>query len=574
MLKSQVAALLDEMASLLEVQSDNPFQPRAFRSAARSLEGLAGDLEEVIAAGELRSISGIGESIAREIVEMAATGTSQRLVELRAAVPRGILDLLRIPGLGSKKARVLALELGVDSLDALKSACESGSVAKLKGFGEKTQAKILEGIAYIGSVSGRFRLDDALPHAMLLIEHLQRSHRVQRVELAGSLRRGKETVKDVDIVASSSEPDAVADHFVRAPGVITVVAKGETKTSVRLANGLASDLRVVSDAEWPAALQYFTGSKEHNTELRGIARDLDWKLNEYGLFRGDEPLPLKDEASIYEALGLRYIEPELREGLGEIALAREGSLPDLLTQPELRGVVHVHTDWSDGAASLEAMVEAARARGYSYLGVTDHSQSAFYARGLTPDRVRAQRAEIDRLNSGLSDFRIFHGIESDIRPDGALDYEPAVLDIFEFVIASVHSSFQLPVEAMTERLIRAMKDPHTTFLGHPTGRLLLQRDGYLVDMDRVLRAAGELGVAVEINASPYRLDMDWRLGARARELGVRTGIHPDAHSPEGLDDVAYGVRCARKAGFGATHVVNALDAAEFAKFCARRRSGS
>jgi DNA polymerase (family 10) len=574
MLKAQVAALLESMADLLEVQSENPFQPRAFRNAARAIEGLIEELEDVVAAGRLRDIPGIGESIAREITELATTGTSRRLRELRAQVPPGLIDVLRVPGLGPKKARALLKELGLDSLDALKRACETGVVAGVKGFGEKSQQKILEGIAYIGSVAGRFRIDEALPRAQLLLEHLRRLARVQRVALAGSLRRGKETVKDVDIVAASADPSAVSDHFVRAPVVASIVAKGETKTSVRLSNGLAADLRVVSDAEFPAALQYFTGSKEHNTELRGIAKDLGLKLNEYGLFRGESPLPLKDEASIYEALGVPYIEPELREGLGEIQAAREGRLPILLERKDLKGMLHVHTNWSDGVAPLEEMIEAARSRGYTYIGITDHSQTAAYAGGLTPDRVRKQHAEIDRLNGTLRGIRVFKGIESDIRVDGSLDYEPEVLDLFDFVIASVHSSFRLGEDVQTARVVRALSDPHTTMLGHPTGRLLLARDGYAIDMDRVLRAAAEHGVAVEVNASPYRLDLDWRHGARARELGVRTSINPDAHSTDGMDDVEFGVACARKAGFGAKDVLNALTAEEFAEQIGRRRAAS
>ncbi len=571
MLKGQVAARLEEMADLLEVQSENPFQPRAFRNAARTIEGLPEELEDVIAEGRLRDIPGIGESIAREITDLAASGASRRLRELRAAVPPGVLDMLKVPGLGPRKARALSKDLGIDSLGALKAACEKGVVAGLKGFGEKTQQKILDGIAYVSSVAGRFRVDEALPRARLLLEHLKRCPKVRRVELAGSLRRGKETVKDVDLVASSAEPDVVSDHFVRAPGVASVVLKGETKTSVRLSSGLAADLRVVTEGQFPAALQYFTGSKEHNTELRGIAKDLGLKLNEYGLFRGEDALPLKDEAAIYEALGLRYIEPELREGLGEIQLAREGRLPALLVRGDLKGMVHVHTDWSDGAATLEEMVEAARTRGYEYIGITDHSPSAFYAGGLPPEKVRKQHAEIDRLNAKLRGFRVLKGIESDIRPDGSLDYDADTLDRFDFVIASVHSSFKLQEEAMTARVIRAMEDPHTTFLGHPTGRLLLARDGYAIDMDRVLCAAASLGVAVELNANPHRLDLDWRLGPRARELGVKTSINPDAHSTDGMDDVDLGVACARKAGFGKEHVVNALGAADFETFIRKRR---
>lgn len=571
MLKGQVAALLEEMADLLEVRSENPFQPRAFRNAARAVESCPEEIEEVIAGGRLREIPGIGESIAHVITELALTGSSKRLRELRSAVPSGLLDLLRVPGLGPRKARALQAELGIASLDDLRKACEGGKVAEIKGFGAKTQAKILEGIAYLGAVAGKFRVDDALPRALALVEHLKSSSHVIRVEIAGSLRRGKETVKDVDLVAASRSPELVMERFLGAPGIAAVVAQGPTKSSVRLSNGLAADLRVVSPGEYPAALQYFTGSKEHNTELRGLAKDLGLKLNEYGLFRGEEGLPLSDESSIYEALGLRWIPPELREGLGEISASREGRLPTLVERADLRGLVHAHTDWSDGAAPLEEMVEAARARGYTYLGVTDHSRSAGYAGGLTVERVKKQHDAIDALNAKLRGFRVFKGIESDILPDGSLDYPPEILDRFDFVIASVHSSFRLPESVMTARVLKALADPHTTLLGHPTGRLLLARDAYAIDMDAVLRAAGELGVVVETNANPYRLDLDWRLGARARELGVKTSINPDAHSTAGMDDVDYGLATARKGGFTRDDVVNTLDAPAFERFLARRR---
>jgi len=572
MLKSAVAKILEAMADLLEVQSDNPFQPRAFRKAARALEAVPEEqLEGLLESRQLTSIPGIGKSLETEILELVKTGTSRRLRALQAAVPAGLKDMMRVPGLGPKKARTIAHELGITSLEALKTACEQGQVAGVKGFGAKTEKKILEGITYIGSVAGRYRIDEALPQALSLLEHMESCPEVQRVSLGGSIRRGKETVKDIDILTSSTRPDAVADHFVGAQGVVTVVARGDTKTSVRLSSGLAADLRVVTDEQFPVALQHFTGSKEHNTALRGIAKDQGFKLNEYGLFRGETTVPIREEEDVYAELGLQLVAPEMREDHGEIALAREQGLPALVEPTDLQGMLHVHTDWSDGAATLEEMVEAARSRGYSYIGLTDHSQSAFYAGGLSPEKVRRQHEEIARLNAKVRGIRIFKGIESDIRPDGSLDYEADVLDLFDFVIASVHSSFNLTEAAMTDRVLRAMADSHTTFLGHPTGRLLLAREGFAIHMDRVLEVAADLGVVVEINADPHRLDLDWRHGPRARELGVLTSINPDAHSPAGMDNVLYGVKTARKAGFAKGQVVNTFGVEEFEEFVARRR---
>ncbi|HVR73506.1 MAG TPA: DNA polymerase/3'-5' exonuclease PolX [Planctomycetota bacterium] len=571
MLKNEVAMKLHLLADLLEVQSENPFQARAYRNAARALESMTGALEDAVSAGTLIKVPGIGKSIAKDITELAGTGTSARLTVLEAAVPPGLRDLLRVPGLGSTRARALCRDLGIDGIASLKAACEDGRVAELKGFGEKTTRRILEGIAYIASVAGRFRIDQILPSALDIEDHMRRSPAIERVEVCGSLRRRRETIKDIDIVASSSRPELVMEHFIHAPRVAAVVARGPTKTSVRLSNGIGADLRVVTGAQFPAALQYFTGSSEHNTILRGIARDLGLKLNEYGLFRGEEPLPLEDEGSIYAALGLDLVPPELREGLGEIGPPRPGGRPRLVERGDLQGMLHVHTTWSDGTASIEDMARGARERGYTYIGITDHSQSAAYARGLSVERVLQQHEEIDRLNARGSGIRIWKGIESDIRPDGSLDYEPDVLDRFDFVIASVHSSFKLPEDVMTDRVLRALADPHTTFLGHPTGRLLLARDAYAIHMDRVLAAAAAMGVAVELNADPHRLDLDWRHGARARELGVMTSIHPDAHSVGGMDNVDYGIGIARKGGFSREQVVNALDVRAFEDFVRRRK---
>ena len=571
--RSQIVRALQEMADLIEVESESPFRARSFRAGARALDGLAEDFSELVESGRLREIRGIGESLAGEILEIYQHGESRRYRQLLGTVPGGVRDMLRVSGLGPKKVRALWKKLGISGIGALEKACSSGEVASLSGFGARSAEKILAAIEQLRSASGKFLIPQAEVYVEALREVLGRSGAVERLEVAGSYRRRKEIVKDLDFLVSTEDPERVGEHFSSWEGVVDVALRGSTKVSVRFENGLAADLRMVRDEHFPFALAYFTGSKEHNTSLRARAKELGFKLNEYGLFPEgkSESLPLEDEAAIFRALGLAYIPPELREDFGEIDVAARGEVPALVEDGDLRGVVHVHTTYSDGRASLEEMVDAARQRGYSYLGITDHSQSAFYAGGLREEDVVRQHEEIDRLNGELRGFRLFKGIESDIRPDGSLDYPPEVLDRFDFVVASLHSSLGQSEKQMTARVLRALEDPHTTILGHATGRLLLRREPAALDMEQVLRAAAECGVAVEINANPHRLDLDWRHGRRARELGLHTCIAPDAHSPEGMDDVRYGVGIARKGGFEAARVINARDADGFAEFIARRK---
>jgi DNA polymerase (family 10) len=574
----QIVATLEEMADLLELAGANPFKSRSYRNAARALEGLADDVRQLVQEGTLGNVQGIGKTLVEVITELVETAGSTRLDELRDAVPAGLLDVVRIPGVGPKKAKLLFDELGVSGVEDLEAACQEGRVSELKGFGDKTQAKILNGIAYRRTVAGRFLFAQAADAVTPLWKLLEDTPGVARLQVGGSVRRRRETIKDIDFLVSVKKPTeavAIMDTFVDADGVVDIIAHGETKSSIRMSSGIQADLRVVDDASFPYALQYFTGSKEHNTALRGLARDKGMKLNEYGLFEvnGDEEklVECKDEATIYGKLGLDYIEPELRENMGEIDLAASRSLPVLVARSDLRGIVHVHTTFSDGHNTLEEMVDAARAMGVEYLGITDHSQSAGYAGGLKKKDIEKQHREIDALNERLDGFRIFKGIESDIRVDGSLDYPEDVLDLFDFIIASVHSGFQLAEKDQTERVIRALEDPHTTFLAHPTGRLLLERDAYAINMERVLESAGELGVCVEINASPLRLDLDWRLGNFARRHGVKTAISPDAHSTDGLSYVDYGIGIARKAGFSKEEVVNTYSVGEFEEFIALRK---
>ena len=575
--KLQIASALDEMADFLELTEDNPFRARSFRSGARILETLQEDLGKLVESGRLKEIKGIGPALEEIIVQFVREGASRRYEELKAKVPPGLLQMIRISGLGPKRVRVLHKALGLADLEALEKACKEGAVAGVTGFGEKLQAKILAGIATLQSAAGLFLSIEGLEAALPLLRNIRSDPAVIRADLAGSLRRRNEIVRDIDIVASSASARQVIDRFVEASGAAEVIARGDTKASVRLGGGIQADLRVVDDAAYPFALLYFTGSKEHNTALRGRAKERGFKLNEYGLFRvaaegdGSDGLSCGDEAAVFRALGLDWIPPELREDRGEIALAEAGALPVLVEAKDLQGVVHVHTTASDGHNTLPELVGAAQGLGYSYLAISDHSQSAGYAGGLKEDRIREQHWEVDQLNKRLRDFRIFKGIESDIRTDGSLDYPPEILDLFDFVIASVHSSFQLSEEEQTARILRAMSDPHCTILGHPTGRLLRARDGYRIDLEKVLRAAGDLGVIVETNANPHRLDLDWRWGALAREAGVKTCISPDAHA---LGDMGYmdlGVGTARKAGFSAADVVNTYPAEAFWKAIRIRR---
>ena len=570
--RTGVVKILNFMADLLDLESDNPFRSRSFRSGARALEGLSGDLSQLVEARELTSVKGIGESIAAVIADLLTTGSTGRLDELLEAIPEGVRDMLSIAGLGPKKIRVIWKEMGIEDIEVLAEACREGRLASFKGFGAKSEAKILQGIDYMESVSGMFLRVECEKVAAELLDYVAGCTAVGRVEVAGSYRRAKEVMKDLDLVISTADPAAVVEHICSWPRSAEVVARGESKTSLRCPGGLGVDFRIVEDSQFPFALCHFTGSKEHNTEMRARAKKQGLKLNEYGLFRGDELAECGSEEEIHRALGLDFIAAELRENFGEIELAADSSLPELVEEADIRGLVHLHTDYSDGEAGIEEMAEAARARGLSYMGVTDHSQSAFYAGGLKPDDVKRQHEEIDRLNASMKDFRIFKGIESDILADGSLDYEDEVLELFDFVIASLHSSFNQPLEEMTNRVLRAIANPYTTMLGHVTTRLLLRRDGVALDMEKILTAASADGVVVEVNANPRRLDLDWRHGPRARELGLLTSVNPDAHTVEGIGDIRFGVGIARKAGFEASRVVNTLDADSFGEFIGRRRA--
>ena len=558
MQKKPVSDILENIAMLLEIKGENPFKSRAYYNAAKALSGIT-NLEELVKEKRLREIKGIGEALSQKIEEYSKTGTMAYYEELTRAVPESLLELMQIPNLGPKKIKVLYDELEITNIGELEYACKENRLIHLTGFGEKTQEKVLKGIEFFKRHKGEFLFGDVYQEAERIRQRLSTIVDPIWAEVCGSIRRRKEVVRDMDILVAAENHEKITSFFVSMPEVDQVLVTGETKTSVRMKSGIEADLRVVTRQEFPYALVYFTGSKEHNVRLRGIAKKKGWKLNEYGIFDGDNLVTCKSEEEIYRALGLPYIPPELREDSGEIEAAEQDKLPSLVQHEDIRGIFHVHTDFSDGVDSLERMVEAAQKFGFSYIGVSDHSKTAYYAGGLKHDAILRQWEMIDTLNKKNSTFRIFKGIESDILSDGSLDYDDSILEGFDFVIASVHSGFTMKKDDMEERILKAMKNPYTTILGHPTGRLLLSRDGYQVDMMRIIDCAAQNHVILELNASPYRLDIDWRYLKYAKDKGVMISINPDAHAVAGLEEVFFGVNIARKGWQESKDILNTRD---------------
>jgi DNA polymerase (family X) len=578
MTKDEVAAALEEIGTLLELKGENPFRCNAYHNAARAVRQIDGDLDQLIESKGLGEVRGIGTTLVEKITALVKTGELPFLTNLRLEVPSGMRDMMRIPGLGPKKIKAVHDSLNVSTVAALEAACKDGRVAELKGFGAKTQAKILEGIAFLGQVGQRVRIDQALPLGLALLEQLRKLPGVIRSELCGSLRRRRESAKDIDILLSAPDSKPIMDAFVSLPEVMQVVGHGETKSSIvaSMAIGgekvvLNADLRVVADESFPFALHYFTGSKEHNIRMRARAIAYDLSLNEYALANDKRSIPCAEEADIFKALDLDWIPPELREDTGEIEAAEKHTLPKLIEPDDVRGVFHNHTTASDGTASLEEMALAAKKLGLEYLGIADHSQSLKFANGLTVERVRAQWEEIDALNAQLKGIRILKGIESDILEDGSLDYDDEFLMQFDYVVGSVHTHFGMPAEQMTARICKAIAHPALTMLGHATGRLLLRRDAYKVDLDAVLRAAAKHGKMIEINAQPMRLDVDWAHCKKAKALGVPLVINPDAHAPAELALYEYGVNEARRGWLEKGNVFNTRPAKEVIKDLAKRR---
>lgn len=590
MTKNEIADILNDIAVLLELKGENPFKTRAYQTGAKALESLEEDLGTVIAENRLQEIKGVGEALAKKIVELHTSGSLRFYEELRASVPPGMVEMLQIPGLGPKKIIALNQKLGIDTVAGLAKACAEGLVAALPGFGEKTQEKIVSGIKNREAYGKRHIWWDAFAVAEPILAGLRQLPQVQRAEHAGSLRRGMETVGDLDFIVAASEVAPVVEWFTTREGVREVTAKGETKASVRYMSGLQADLRIVPLEQFAFALHHFTGSKDHNVQMRQRALARGLSLSEWGLVPAEgegtvkekvagqrpntpaaEVGPIETEEALFRALGLPFIPPELREGLGEIEAAEGGFLPTLIEHGDLKGAFHNHTTASDGRNTLTEMVAAAEALGWEYLGIADHSKASFQANGLTEERLLKQVADIRALNtSGRFKTHVFAGTECDILADGRLDFDDTTLAQLDYVVASVHNAFAQNEADMTARIIKAMESGRVTMLGHLSGRLLQRREGYPVNTGKIVDAAIANRVIIELNASPWRLDMDWRHWRRAAERGVLCSINPDAHETESLEFVRTGVNVARKGWLTRIQVVNTKPLAEMKAWLAGR----
>ncbi|MDF3127887.1 DNA polymerase/3'-5' exonuclease PolX [Kiritimatiellaeota bacterium B1221] len=571
---STLPALLQRTADLLRLAGANEFKAGAWDKAAAIVEQEGEALGLRDSEKALQELPGIGKSLASELHHYLQHGTIPQLGALEESLPEGLIQWLNLSGLGPKRAAKIHKALEISTLEELKAALEDGRVEALSGFGKKSAKKILNTLTWMEGSEDRCLTSEALEIADEVEAWLRGCELTFELTRAGSLRRSRETIGDLDFLATvDGDPKSLHDRFCGAPAVVEILSRGETKSSVRIKQGRQLDLRTVTPSEFPAALIYFTGSKEHNVFLRGRARDQGLTLNEYGLYplvdgEADRANPVQatSEAALYQKLDLPYTPPELREQVYQ-SWIEENSLPDLVDAQDLKGVLHAHSTWSDGKNTLEEMAEACIELGYRYLGITDHSQSAFYAGGLKPHQVEAQWKEIDQLNQHFrdhgKDFVIFKGIESDIRADGALDYEDDLLAGFDFVIASIHGQMDMEAAAMQDRVEKALHHPACTLLGHPTARLLLQRPGVKLDMEKIVRLAAEQNVAIEINAAPPRLELDWRLGKLAREMGLKTAVCPDAHAADQIDRMTkFGIPMARKAGFDSKRVLNCRSAAD------------
>jgi DNA polymerase (family 10) len=571
MKNQNLAKMFYEIAEYLEMDGV-PFKPYAYQKAATTLETMKEDVEDLYQTGgvkALKALPGVGEAIAKKIEEYLTTGKLRYYEDFKEKMPMDLDEIIRVEGMGPRRAKVLFEKLGVKNLKELEEAARGRRVAPLSGFGEKTEKNILEAIEFLKRSKGRFLLGDILPVAEEVLEKLRKVKGVERADMAGSLRRMKETIGDVDFLVVSRDPEGVMNVFVSLPGVEKIWAKGKTKSSVRMAEGFDMDVRVIAPESYGAALQYFTGSKEHNIALRKIAIGRGFKLSEYGLFKGSKNVVAKAEEEIYRRLGLQWIPPEMREDRGEVGLAEGGKLPDLISQEDIQGDLHVHSDWDGGSDSIEKIAETAREMGYQYAGISDHTKFLKIERGLDEKKIRERNREIDRLNekrkkAGLR-FRILKGCEANIMSDGSIDIKDEVLAELDFVIAGIHSQFKMTRAEMTERIIRALRNPHVDILSHPTGRILKRRGEYDADFDRLLKVAREERKILEINAYPERLDLNDANIMKAIKASVRMVINTDAHHVDQLDMMRFGVAQARRGWAEKKDIINAWPVEELLK---------
>jgi DNA polymerase (family 10) len=570
------AHVLNQIGRLLQLRGEQRFKAKAYQGAARALIALdTDDLGPLLRSGELADTPGIGPATLSVVRDLVETGESRYLNQLSEGMPSGMLDLMRVPGLNAQKIQLIHEELGVNTLDDLERVAQNGQLATLAKFGAKTAEKILRGIEIVRRDAHLQRFPAAIIQAHMLATNVDRHPDVEHAEIAGSIRRHNELVADVDIVAEcTTDPVKVAESFARSPGVREANEKADEPGSVfiRFVDGTHLDIHCVSKTEYPVALWRATGNYSHVEEMRELAKTRGFEIRGNSLIGPNgKRLALKDEDAFFRAMDLPPIPPEMREGMGEVQAAAQGTLPDLVVYEDLRGILHCHSDYSDGVATIEELAEGAIERGWDYIGISDHSESAFYARGLKRDRLLRQHEEIDEINARLKNFRILKGIEADILADGRVDYDAGILETFDYVIGSIHSRFSMDGGAMTRRVLAALDDPHLTILAHPTGRLLLSREPYALDVEAVLEKAADVGVSVELNADPHRLDLDWRYCRRAKELGVTIEIGPDAHSVPGLDNVHFGIGLARKAWLEAGEILNTRSADDVIAFARRRR---
>ena len=559
-MRREIVKTLSNIATLLELKGENSFKIRAYKTGSDIIENFSGDIEQIAKDEKLDEIKGIGKALASKIQEIINTGKLSYYENLKSEFPDSIFELFDISNLGPKKIKNLYDSLKIDSIEKLEASCRSGEISQISGFGEKSVAKILEAIAFRKDNAKFFRTGDIAPIAEIILNFLKKLPQVSQAKIAGSYRRGKEIVHDIDFIVATKSPIEVIDQFTKMVEVDEIISKGKTKSSIRLNNGLQCDLRAVKSSEFPFALSYFTGSKAHNIRMRSLANSNEYTLNEYALIQKNknEQIPIQNETELYEKLGLTYIPPALREGQGEIEASQNSTLPNLVKIDNLKGTFHNHTTASDGKNSLEEMANAAIDLGLQYLGISDHSKSSVQANGLSADRLLNQIDEVKKYNNNAENFKVFSGVECDILKNGNLDYDDSILSQLDYSVASVHSSFSLTEKEMTKRVIKAIENPFVTMIGHLTGRLLLIRKPYDINVSKIIDACAENNTIIEINANPRRLDMDWRWWKHAKDKGVKCSINPDAHKIEHFQFLHFGIKIAQKGWLESSDVVNCL----------------